>query len=320
MRPEFSEFSYGYALTEALVNGQQHLARPVFPTQRQEWYDGYDMRLDRFGYPIFLQFKLCHGMTRGTAQEIARFQLPLDLPYLRMPLMPGRKSPQHVRLMALEGQDESVFYAAPRFFRDHDFAAAYGRRAILSHSAFIRPSTIGPLSGVYDHHVAFDCNARHGWLLSEPKPLAPILDGDGFQEEAHLRLRDERPLSDAIHAALLHVTDTIIGDSDKPIRPLAVRGILLRLCLVIRRVYPDFPEADAILDTSARAGEQGSTVFPDFSERLSMAFRRELERMLDYTDAPGERVVALLSMLAQIYLDATVVLITHPAHAQESTV
>ena len=319
MRPEFSEFSYGYALTEALVNGQQHLIRPVFPTQRQEWYGGYDMRLNRFGYPIFLQFKLCHGMTRGTAREIACFRLPLDLPYLRMPLMPGSKSPQHARLMALEGQGESVFYAAPRFFRDDDFAVAYGARSILSHSAFIRPSDIGTLDAK-DHDVAFNRNASHGWVLSEPKPLAPILDGEGFQEEAHFRLRDERPLSDTIRAALLHVTDTIIGDSNRPSRPLVVRGNLRRLCLVIRAVYPDFPEADAILDASARPSEQVSTAFLDPSERSSMAFRRVLERILDDTDVSGESAVDLLGTLAQIYLDTTVVLIARLAEAQESSV
>ena len=36
MRPDFSEFSYGFALTEALVDGQQQLVRPTFPTQREE--------------------------------------------------------------------------------------------------------------------------------------------------------------------------------------------------------------------------------------------------------------------------------------------
>ena len=260
MRPEFSEFSYGYALTEALVNGQQHLVRPIFPTQRQEWYDGYDVQLDRSGYPIFLQFKLCHGMERRTARELAHFRLPLALPFLRMPLMPARQSPQHRRLLALEDRGEAVFYAAPRFFRDDDFATFYGHRAILSRSAFIRPSTIGPLPDVYDHHVAFDRNARCGWLLSEPKRLDQILDGDGFHEEIHVRSHDERQLLDRMHAALVHVTDTVIEESNKTGRPLAARGILRRLCLDIRRVYPDFPEADDILDTSAHSGEQGPTV------------------------------------------------------------
>ena len=47
-----------------------------------------------------------------------------------------------------------------------------------------------------------------------------------------------------------------------------------------------------------------------------MALRRELQRMLDHTDAP-ERIVALLSTLAQLYFDAMVVLIARPEQAQE---
>ena len=96
LRPEFSEFSYEYALTEALVDGQQHLVRPTFPTQREERRAGYDVRLDRPGYPIFLQFKLCHGMKRRTAREHAYSQLPLALPFLRMPLMPDRLRARHL--------------------------------------------------------------------------------------------------------------------------------------------------------------------------------------------------------------------------------
>ena len=41
MRPDFSEFSYGFALTEALVDGRQHLVRPTLPTKRREWRDGH---------------------------------------------------------------------------------------------------------------------------------------------------------------------------------------------------------------------------------------------------------------------------------------
>ena len=306
MRSEFSEFSYGYALTEALVDGKQHLVWPTFPTQRQERRVGYDVRLERSGYPIFLQFKLCHGMKLRTVREHAHFRLPLVLPFLRMPLMPHNRSPQHARLLALEDRGEAVFYAAPRFFHDDDFAAYYGHRAILSRSAFIRPSAIGPLSDHQDHHVAFDCDAGYGWLLSEPRRLEPILNGDEFQEEMHVQLHDERPLSDRIHAALVHVTDTVIDEISKHGRPFAARGILRRLCLAIRRVYPDFPEADTILDAS----DPGALT--DQSERSLVAFRRELQTILDDTDAPDPNNVALLSALAQLYFDATVVLIARP--------
>ena len=110
-----------------------------------------------------------------------------------------------------------------------------------------------------DHNVSFDLDARHGWLLSEPTPLEPILNGSDFQEEMHIRLRDESRLSDRVNAALVHLTNTVIDVVSKRGGPLAARGILRRLFLDIRRVYPNFPEPDAIFDASVPTGEQVST-------------------------------------------------------------
>lgn len=309
MRPEFSEFSFGYALTEALVNGQQHIFRPTFPTQRQERSDGYDLRLDRPGRPIFLQFKLCHGMTRRSAREYRYHDLPLAFPFLRMPLMPSRLSPQHGRLLELETRGEVVLYAAPRFFRDEDFAAYYGNRVILSHTAFIRPSAIGALPDDADHHVSFDPDASHGWFLSEPTPLAPILDGEGFDEEMRVRLHDEGRLSDQVKAALLHLTSTIIDDVIKRRSPFTARGVLRRLCLDIRQVYRDFPTSDAFLANSIRTGQQVSTVSPDTPDQWSGTFHRELQTQMEETDTP-EHNGHLLGALAQLYFDSTVFLVS----------
>ena len=66
MRSEFSEFSYGYALTEALVDGKQHLVRPTFPTQRQERRVGYDVRLDR----------IANDHTKGKGDSSSEKRLP----------------------------------------------------------------------------------------------------------------------------------------------------------------------------------------------------------------------------------------------------
>ena len=218
-----------------MVNVQQHIIRPTFPTQRQERHNGYDLRLDRPGSPIFLQFKLCHGMKRRTASEYAHFGLPLNFPFLRMPLMASRLSPQHSRLLDLESRGEAVFYAAPRFFHDNDFADYYGDRVILSNSAFIQPSAIGDLPDDGDHHVSINCQARQGWLLSEPTALKPILIGNDFQEDMHNRLHDERPISNQVKTALVNLTNSIINGVRKHRGPGATRGIIRRLCLEVRR-------------------------------------------------------------------------------------
>src|SRR5580704_15864116 len=80
---QFSEFSYGYCLTEDLIVGQgtQLTAAPVFPSLIEEGQPGvgYDVRFDRPGTPLFLQFKLVHQMVRGTANETKKghFHPPL---------------------------------------------------------------------------------------------------------------------------------------------------------------------------------------------------------------------------------------------------
>lgn len=64
MDPDFSEFSYGYCVTDDLINGRGMAvkAAPVFPSLIQEGKKdgGYDVRLERPGLPLFLQFKLAY--------------------------------------------------------------------------------------------------------------------------------------------------------------------------------------------------------------------------------------------------------------------
>jgi hypothetical protein len=70
---QFSEFSYGYCVTEDLAVGQNMplTAAPVFPSLVQEGQSGvgYDVRFELPGIPLFLQFKLVDQMVRGNANE-----------------------------------------------------------------------------------------------------------------------------------------------------------------------------------------------------------------------------------------------------------
>jgi hypothetical protein len=73
MPAEFSEFSYGFAVTNELINGYRTplVAAPVFPSLIEEGRTGVaDVRLDRPGIPLFLQFKLPDCMLRNSAREI----------------------------------------------------------------------------------------------------------------------------------------------------------------------------------------------------------------------------------------------------------
>lgn len=75
MKPNISEFSYGYALTDELVHasGITITGAPVFPSLYSEGQagGGWDVRIDRPGVPLFLQFKLSDKMKRGNCRERA---------------------------------------------------------------------------------------------------------------------------------------------------------------------------------------------------------------------------------------------------------
>ena len=61
MRPNISEFSYGYALTNELINlhGIGTSTGPVCPSLYDEGKSGggWDVKLNSGGVPLFLQFK-----------------------------------------------------------------------------------------------------------------------------------------------------------------------------------------------------------------------------------------------------------------------
>ena len=61
MESTFSEFSYGFALTQELASGRfgSLVAAPVCPSLIQEGQPGggYDVKLPLIGAPLFLQFK-----------------------------------------------------------------------------------------------------------------------------------------------------------------------------------------------------------------------------------------------------------------------
>src|SRR5438046_2003272 len=98
---EFSEFTFGYCVTEDLAvwQGTPLTAAPVFPSLLQEGQPGfgYDVLLQRPGAPLFLQFKLVEQMVRGTANEAQRGHF--SVPFYRMQLRPRKISDQHESLI-----------------------------------------------------------------------------------------------------------------------------------------------------------------------------------------------------------------------------
>ena len=157
MKPNISEFSYGYAITEELIhwNGTNITAAPVFPSLYEEGQPGggYDVMLKRPGIPLFLQFKLSDFMVRSTAQECQDGLF--TIPFYRMHLRPSRYSAQHEMLLDLEKDGNEVYYSAPAFHEPVELNEAYINHQVKVRSIWLRPSWIGYLRDGENHHVAF---------------------------------------------------------------------------------------------------------------------------------------------------------------------
>jgi hypothetical protein len=193
MMPEFSEFSFGFALTHELVNrwNAQIEVAPVFPTLFQEGQQGggYDVQLQP-GYPLFLQFKMSEYMVRSTA---AQWQL-FGEPYYRFWMHALRHSEQHDLLLALDVDPNAAYYVAPAIHRTEDLNGAFLAENIIGHSIFIRPRDIGPLPDLDYHAIAFHVGQGLAYRCSEPRKLGVPAMGASFVEELQRLRADHSPI------------------------------------------------------------------------------------------------------------------------------
>jgi hypothetical protein len=184
LKSDISEFSYGFAVVDELINwrGLNLTAVPVYPSLYEEGQAGvgYDVRLDTPHLPLFLQFKLAHCMVRRNASEYQ--QGLLNVPFYRMRLRPSYYSNQHQSLLDLESDGNVVYYVAPFFHLPDEFNTHYLNRQICTNSIFVRPNNIGPLPDNNYHHVSYE-NTSFGYFCSEPKEMESPINWETFISE-----------------------------------------------------------------------------------------------------------------------------------------
>jgi len=191
VKPEISEFSYGYAVTEGMIRRYSSglRAAPIFPSLFQEGQagGGYDVLIQRRGVPLFLQFKLSECMVRSTALEVK--QGKLTPPFYRMHFRPP-PSDQHELLLRLESSGEQVYYIAPMFHTEEEFDVAYLSGNILKRLIFLRPSAIGTIPDSRRHHVAFQDRAQW-WFCSDPKEGHEPTDEETMERALRRAVRED---------------------------------------------------------------------------------------------------------------------------------
>ena len=215
MRPEISEFSYGFALTRELVEspGMQTAAAPVFPTLVQEGQagGGWDVRLDRPGLPLFIQFKLCHWMITTKCREAT--QAGFHTPCYRMHLRPARVSKQHQLLLNLENDGRAVYYCAPQFHRPTELNSAFRSGTVRSRTFWTRPSEIGTLPDDSEHHFSFERPGNRRARFSDYKEIETGREFSAVAQslERLLKIQGELALQPERLEELLRVLRAIVG-------------------------------------------------------------------------------------------------------------
>ncbi|MBE9490893.1 MAG: hypothetical protein IMY67_11405 [Bacteroidetes bacterium] len=183
MKPNISEFSYGYALTEELAKsfGSSITASPVFPSLYEEGKKGggWDVKLEKGGIPLFLQFKLSHYLKNANAKE--RISGNFLSPYYRMHIRPINHSKQHELLLELERLGNEVYYSAPGFHEPKELNDAYLTNKVKNKSIWVKPTDIGDITDTDEHYLAFQLPTT--WFFcSKPKPIERNLSFSVFQE------------------------------------------------------------------------------------------------------------------------------------------
>ena len=185
MKSEFSEYSYGFALTHGLLKGKPTIqVAPHFPSLVEEGNLGYDVRLDRPSLPLFLQFKLSDYLTRRPAKYWDHYHKP----YFRFDITPLTISRQHNLLKDLANKGEEVFYVAPLFWQSTDFNRAFRANQIAGRSIWLPVGKLPKLNDDDPHHITFTGATDPSWHTEDWDLEGTCVEGDFSWQQTDERI------------------------------------------------------------------------------------------------------------------------------------
>lgn len=228
MRPEFSEFSYGFALTQEVCDlFPERLYAPAFPSLLAEGQPGggYDVFIPEAA--IFLQFKVSDRLTTRAAKESSL----LGVPYYRAHLHRRNHSAQHELMLKLENSGKLVFYIAPSFATNFELNQNYSARTVALASTFFSPSEIGPLEDDAQHYVVFATAGGGTHFCSKPRPIRTLSINQVLSEREFSARPDEAgsrrtaalvTFARQLTEVMLHTYTSVTG---KPMGTREARGL-----------------------------------------------------------------------------------------------
>jgi hypothetical protein len=188
---DFSEFSYGYALTDNILHsGLPHSSyAPVFLSHFAEGQPGggYDVMIPLKPVPLFLQFKIPQVVRKRSNQTPPDY----NVPYLRMHLRTWRPN-QHQLMLDLENSGKLVYYATPTFWSEQELDVNFTNGRVHEFSWYIRPTRVGVLDEK-PHYVAYRSGNSVGWRHSEMEKLNGHFHAENFAREIDAAVQKARP-------------------------------------------------------------------------------------------------------------------------------
>ncbi len=223
-RLEFSEFTFGFALTENFGRLGSVKAVPIFPSLIDEGKKGggFDVAMHTGGeLPLLLQFKVPQVVNRRSALMPSGFPRPYYRAHLRCRPNDDGYS-QHSVLLEHERNGHDVYYATPRFHQLSQLDALFMDGQVVAQSAFFRPGDVGDVSDE-PHHVAYCAETDDGWLRSDPVKLPHPVNANVFLSRLQEKLvaTAKAPMEfDAILESLVMAAERGVARSQEHARAL----------------------------------------------------------------------------------------------------
>lgn len=201
--PDFSEFTFGYAVTrhiEDTLGGR--IAVPSFPTTVQEADLGYDVDFLSHGVPLVIQYKRSSVMKRSDCKEFASPHFAhifyARRPFYRMHLHKNHQYRQHLMLRVFEYfLGGGVWYCTSSVEDKAELDGHYRRGQMFNASTFFSPSSIALPDLHDDHFVSFHPSLPVAYLFSEQG--LPFQTGD--VSPANLDNRGDTPANELLERA-----------------------------------------------------------------------------------------------------------------------
>jgi hypothetical protein len=224
-------------------------AAPLLPSLQHEADLGFDVAIATHWQLLFLQFKIASRLVRKSAAEAHVFPVP----YFRFAVKTDVTSNgmcQHNTLCELEsalpGGADFVLYVAPLFDSVTDFNAYARAGALTSHSVFVAPSVLGPVSPGEGHCFAY----RTAFDIRAFSEAGPPTDGsfERLLRVLAMQSRPPRPLSEFLRTCD-DVFNRVLGGQvldDQPGLATSLGALSLGLQPILLRI-----DAEALSDQPA---------------------------------------------------------------------